>query len=179
MATQRPAVLVRFEAPEESLMENKRAVIMTSKINSVPTLQEALASPPQFPRFIGDSQTLAYVITLNGKFLRKKSGRAGFLWVDSAAEATLYPSEKALDQHLLRVARENCQDDGPWPEALECIVTISRRIDHSERLKKNRERTRKAEATSREKWDKIRRDEAQREVRRLEEQLEEAKKRIQ
>lgn len=120
----------------------------------------------------------AFAISWCGKWLRKvgSSWGPGLEWGNTVAEAKLYDSEKALDKHLLQVAR-SCRDGVPWPEVVEVDVVVARMIDHSERFQKNRERAAKAEATRRANFNKVREREAQEEIERLEQQLKRAKER--
>lgn len=120
-----------------------------------------------------------YTISYRGKWLKgiSSSWRGdGAEWTENVTEARMYSSEKALDKHLLQIAR-GCPDGGPWPDVHVFEITYVEQIDHSERFSRNRARAIKAQETFKKNWEKRRQAQAQEEIKRLEQQLKWAKER--
>lgn len=118
-----------------------------------------------------------YAICWQGQYLRRVAGyRSDIEWTYDLPRARFYGDVVELDKHLLLAAR-GCPDGGPWPEVFEFEVTFIQKIDHSARFEKNRARAHKAEATRQANVGKVRQEEVQQEIERLERQLKWARER--
>lgn len=93
-----------------------------------------------------EEEVTTYVIKFRGKYLKKIGWRGNIVWVDTLAEAKLYPSEEVIKKDLNKAARQ-CPDAGPFPTVEELKLLYVSTIDHTQRFLKNRLRAAKARET--------------------------------